>query len=196
MVLITARDLVNKGRNFNDIFTNSGNIESLVSLADSMEVSQADSPALRIFNYWVERTQSAVGVNLRMTAEQRDRLILRLQVFTEADLKLAIDGAQVDSYYQSVHFAFGLLFKDDTSVHSLISLALNGKQDVSKASRKDSNLNKALADMGISKLTVGMTEQNGGFVNPMVRDHANSPAPLKKLPPRFIDPGFSDSDDD
>ncbi|SGY87729.1 hypothetical protein [Moritella viscosa] len=190
------RDLVNKGRNFNDIFTNSGNIESLISLADSMEVSQADSPALRIFNYWLERTQTAAGINLRMTAEQRDRLILRLEVFTEADLKLAIDGAQVDLYYQSVNFAFGLLFKDDTSVHSLISLALNGKQDVSKASRKDSNLNKALADMGISKLTVGMTAQNGGQSRPQMNERTVTPAPLQKLPPRFIDPGFTDSDDD
>lgn len=190
------RDLVNKGRNFNDIFTNSGNIESLVSLADSMEVSQADSPALRIFNYWVERTQTAVGVNLRMTASQRDQLIQRLQVFSEVDLKLAVDGAQVDSYYQSVNFAFGLLFKDDTSVHSLISLALHGKQDVSKASRKDSNLNKALADMGISKLTVGMTGENGGVVAPMTHERTVTTSPLKTLPPRFIDPGFFDGDDD
>jgi hypothetical protein len=161
-----------------------------------MEVSQADSPALRIFNYWVERTQTAVGINLRMTAEQRDRLLLRLEVFTEVDLKLAIDGAQVDPYYQSVNFAFGLLFKDDTSVHSLISLALNGKQDVSRASRRNSNLKKALADMGISKLTVGMTDQNGGVVKPMTHERSITPAPLKTLPPRFIDPGFTDNDDD
>ena len=117
-------------------------------------------------------------------------------MFTEADLKLAIDGAQVDAYYQTVNFAFGLLFKDDTSVHSLISLALNGKQDISKASRKDSNLNKALADMGISKLTVGITEQNGGVARPMMHERTVTSAPLKTLPPQFIDPGFSDSDDD
>ena len=149
------RDLVNRGRNFNDIFSNSGNIEGLVSLADSMQVSQTDSTEIRVFNYWLERTQSTGGLVLRMTAEQRDRLSQRLQVFSEADLQLAIDGAQVDPYYQSINFAFGVLFKDDTSVHGLMALAIHGKQTVSQASRKDSNLNKALADMGISKLTVG-----------------------------------------
>jgi len=189
-------DLLRKGRNFNDIFTKSDDIDSLINMADSMEVSQVDSPALRIFNYWVERTQAVVGINLRMTPEQRDRLILRLEAFTEVDLKLAVDGSQVDPYYQSVNFAFGLLFKDDTSVHSLISLALNGKQDLSKRARKKSSLKKALADMGISKLTVGITEENGGASLPIVNEREIKQTSLKKLPPQFIDPGFYEKDDD
>lgn len=176
------RDLVNKGRNFNDIFTNTGNIDSLISLADKMEVSQIDSPELRVFNYWVERTQTAAGLNLRMTAEQRDKILQRLELFTEADLKLAIDGAQQDPYYQSVNFAFGLLFKDDTSVHSLMSLALHGKQNVVKETRKDTNLNKALADMGISKLTVGAPQQ---AVPPAER--SLNAEPVKQLTDSFTD---------
>lgn len=148
-------DLVNKGRNFNDIFTNSNNISDLIDLANKMDMSQNDGPELRIFNYWLERTQAASGLGLRMTAAQRDVLQARLQIFSEADLKLAIDGAQQDSYYQSVNFAFGLIFKDDSQVHQLVNQAVNGKSNAAPATRKDSNVNKALADMGISKLNVG-----------------------------------------
>lgn len=149
------RDIINKGRNFNDIFTNSAHIDSLVSLAASMDVSQQDTAELRVFNYWLERTQAASGFALRMTASQRDLLSERLKVFTEADLLQAVDGAQEDNYYRTVNFAFGLLFKDDAQVMNLVSLARNGKQTASVATRKDSNVNKALADMGISKFSVG-----------------------------------------
>lgn len=152
------RDLVNKGRSFNDIFTNSNNISDLVDLANKMDMSQTDGPELRIFNYWLERTQAASGLGLRMTVSQRDVLLARLQIFSEADLKLAIDGAQQDSYYQSVNFAFGLIFKDDTQVHQLMAQAVNGKPNSAPATRKDTNVNKALADMGISKLSVGQNK--------------------------------------
>ncbi len=149
------RDLVNKGRNFNDIFTNSADIEALCSLAEQMDVGSADSVELNVFNYWVERTQAASGGFLRMSVSQRDKLTQRLAIFSEEDLRLAVDGAQLDPYYQSVNYAFDLIFNDDVKVNMLKSTALNGKQAFVKTHRRSSNIREAFADMGISKLTVG-----------------------------------------
>jgi len=53
---------------------------------------------------------------------------------------LAVDGAQNDAYYQTVNYAFALIFKDDTQVNNLTELIKKTKEDAIEMEYHDFSL--------------------------------------------------------